>query len=504
MATLLCCALALSLVLRPGGLAPGAYAGAAIILALLLLRLAIVRNGLRPMRRSNDALAAAYKKLEEMAATDALTSLPNRECLLEKLDGALRSAPPVPQSLALLLLDLDRFKEINDALGHHSGDMLLQEIGARLRNIIRAGDTVARLGGDEFAVLLPSASESGALRVAQDIQSTLGDRFIISGQPLDVDASIGIVLYPIHATDAQTLLRCAEVAMYEAKRVRSGIVIFDPTLDRNSASRLTLMSELRQAIARNELRLNYQPKVDRVTGCVRGGEALVRWRHTERGFIPPDQFIPLAEQTGLIVPLTAWVLETALRQGQIWLRQNQPLEIAVNVSARILHDTSFPDLVESLLQHYDFPADYLTLEITESALIVNPEQARSILICLSNLGVRISIDDFGTGYSSLGYLQRLPVDEVKIDRSFVLGITAQAREASLVRSIIAMAHALDLTVVAEGVETVEVLDLLWSLDCDMAQGYYMSRPLPAADLERWLAAQAARADVAERTPLASA
>ena len=230
----------------------------------------------------------------------------------------------------------------------------------------------------------------------------------------------------------------------------------------------------------------------------------MRWRHVEQGFIPPDQFIPLAEQTGLIVPLTAWVLETALRQGQIWLRQNQPLEIAVNVSARILHDTSFPDLVESLLQHYDFPADYLTLEITESALIVNPEQARSILICLSNLGVHISIDDFGTGYSSLGYLQRLPVDEVKIDRSFVLGITAQAREASLVRSIIAMAHALDLTVVAEGVETVEVLDLLWSLDCDMAQGYYMCRPLPAADLERWLAAQAARADVAERTPLASA
>jgi EAL domain-containing protein (putative c-di-GMP-specific phosphodiesterase class I) len=327
---------------------------------------------------------------------------------------------------------------------------------------------------------------AGAAHVARLILETFETQFTVEGQAFDVDLSIGIAAYPDHGASPTELLRQADVAMYVAKRSHSGYAVYDAAQDHHDSYRIGLMSELRHALAGDELALYYQPLVDMAQGDLIGAEALLRWQHPEHGLIPPDKFIPLAEHTGVIGPLTEWVLERALQQCQAWRQSGLSLGVQVNLSMRVLHDLHVPVTVADLLQRYGIAPEWLTLEITESALMVDPGRALEVLTRLSALGVRIAIDDFGTGYSSLGYLKRLPVDEVKIDKSFVLGMDQDAKDATIVRSVIALAHAMGLAVVAEGIETGEALTLLRSLSCDVAQGYYLSRPLPGAEFERWV------------------
>ncbi len=478
----------------------GVYVGGGVLVALLLLRQVLaVREAradaarvrrlyldLHALHTNNEALTAANTRLEVVANTDALTGLATRTLLHDRVEQAIMVALHDARPFALLLMDLDRFKEVNDTLGHHYGDLLLQQIGPRVQPLVRVTDLVARLGGDEFAILLATADEGAALDIARAILQGLDAPFEVEGQPIDVGASIGVAMYPTHGGDADMLLRRADVAMYAAKRAQCGVSLYDPAYDGHSPYRLGLMSDLRQALADNTLLLHYQPKVAPASGRLVGVEALLRWPHPDCGFVSPERFIPQAEQTGLITPITYWVLETAIRQGHQWRRQGLDLTIAVNLSARVLHDTTLPGRLEALLRRYDVAPERLTLEITESTLMADPARALGMLTHLADLGMHVSIDDFGTGYSSLGYLKSLPVDELKIDRSFVVDTTSNAKDAALVRSIVAMAHALGLSVVAEGVETADTWDLLRTLGCDVAQGYYLSRPLAPADLERWI------------------
>ena len=429
----------------------------------------------------------AEQALQHQALHDALTNLPNRSLMLTRLYDALRTARSTGASVALILMDLDRFKEVNDTLGHHCGDLLLLHVGAHVSAALHTSDTVARLGGDEFAVLLPETDGAGAITAVEKIRAALAAPMLLDGRLFDVRSSIGVALYPDHGVDAQTLLRCADVAMYAAKRSGGGYAVYDALRDEHSPARLMLESELRQAIVSGELVLHYQPEIDVRAGRIDRVESLVRWPHPVRGLVPPDQFIPLAEEIGLITALTQWVLETALRQCQAWTRTGYELGVAVNLSMRTLHDTSFPDTVVWLLRRYEVDPALLTLEITESALMAKPAQAQAVLTRLAALGVHIAIDDFGTGYSSLAYLKHLPVDEIKIDRSFVRGMTADAKDTAIVASINSLSHHLGLRVVAEGVETAAEWDILADLGCDLVQGYHVSRPLPAARLEEWLA-----------------
>jgi len=429
----------------------------------------------------------AEQALRHQASHDRLTDLPNRALLHERLERLLRAVKDTDQPFSLVLLDLDRFKDVNDTLGHHIGDDLLRQAAGRLLQEIGATETVARLGGDEFAMLLPAANAQAAGAVARLILDTLEAPFQVEQHLLTLDGSIGIAVYPEHGTDPQTLLRHADVAMYEAKRSPTGVAIYDPAQDQHTVRRLALMHDLRTAIREEGLRLYYQPKVELPSGRVCGAEALLRWSHPVHGFIPPIEFIPLAEQTGTIVALTEWVLVTALARTRAWQDARRPLPVAINLSARSLQDQRFPDLVARNLERYQCAPANLTLEITESSLMADPARAHEVLTRLHALGVRTAIDDFGTGYSSLAYLKQLPVDEVKIDKSFVLGMGAgDEKDAAIVRSIVAMAHALGKMVVAEGVEDAPTYTLLGQLGCDVLQGYYLSRPLPPSELEQWL------------------
>lgn len=431
------------------------------------------------------------------ATHDALTTLPNRFHLQESIERALKEAVSTGGTpIALLLLDLDRFKEVNDTLGHAAGDMLLAEVGLRLARVVRTHDVVARLGGDEFAVLLPAANESTARRLADRLLQALEAPVHIAEQAILIEASIGVALFPAHGQDPQGLLQHADVAMYEAKRKHQRTVVYAPIQDQYSVHRLALTQELRQAVDDNLLLLYYQPKVAPLTDRLEGTEVLLRWRHPVQGFIPPDQFIPLAEQSGLIEPLTTWVLKTALGQCRTWREAGRTIAVAVNLSARTLQNPQFPDAIARLLDEYGHAPELLTLEITESSVMSDPVRALDVLSRLHALGVRLSIDDFGTGYSSLGYLKELPVDEVKIDKSFVLGMgtAADAKNAAIVRSIIALAHALGLRVVAEGVEDVQTRATLSVLHCDIIQGYQVSRPLAAGDFVNWLESNRVKAE----------
>jgi len=430
----------------------------------------------------------AADALQHQVLHDALTGLPNRTLLHDRLAHTLRLVARDASSLALLLLDLDRFKEVNDTLGHQAGDALLRQVAARMRDAVRASDTVARLGGDEFALLLPGADRDGAVRAAQTVQAALVAPVTVEDQTVHVGVSIGIAVTPAHGREAVVLLRHADVAMYVAKRAGSGYAVYDPRHDSYSAGRLMREAELRQALATNELVLHYQPTVDLRTGRATGVEALIRWAHPTHGLLAPDQFIPLAEQTGLIVPLTRWVLEHALAQQATWARAGRPLAVAVNLSVRTLHDEHLPETLAWLLRRSAIAPEQVTLEITESVLMADPTQARAVLTRLSALGVRVAIDDFGTGYSSLAYLKQLPVDAVKIDKSFVhsMGTTDATKDTAIVRSIIELGHNLGLVVVAEGIEDAGAWAQVRALGGDVAQGYYMSRPLPAPSLDRWL------------------
>ena len=439
----------------------------------------------------------AEEAIIHQAAHDALTDLPNRTLLRERLEQCLQAALANDAPVTLLLLDLDHFKEINDTLGHAAGDRVLAEVSARLLEALPEPATVARLGGDEFAILLPDCDRTGAMNAAQRVLVALGHPYMVDGQALHVEASIGVACRPDHGADATTLLRHADVAMYSAKRTQRGAAIYAPAEDAHSAVRLALMTDLRQALAaEGELELHYQPKARVNSGDLCGVEALLRWRHPTRGMVSPDQFIPLAEQTGVIAPLTHWVLDSAVRQAQLWQANGSPLAVAVNLSTQALRDGDLPMNIAALLIDAELAPDHLTLEVTESALMVDPIQARRVLEDLAALGVRIAIDDFGTGYSSLGYLKDLPVHEIKIDRTFIIGMGMDAESAkntAIVRSVITLAHALGIQVVAEGVETQANWDTLAALGCDIIQGYHLGRPMAAADLDRWLGR---RADIA--------
>lgn len=431
-----------------------------------------------------------YRQAEEMvkylAYYDPLTGLPNRTLLQDRLKEAVSTAARENHPLAFLLMDLDRFKEINDTLGHQRGDILLQQVGARLKSVLWEPDTVSRLGGDEFAVLLPRLAAAEHINVViQKIQNALKAPFVIEDLPIAVEASIGIVLYPDHGTDADSLIQRADVAMYIAKRSGSGCTVYSPEQNQHSPHRLALMGELRHAIEHDQLILHYQPKISLQTHRIIDVEALVRWQHPKHGMVSPGQFIVPAEQTGLIKPLSLWVLNTALNQCRVWLKAGMEIPVSVNLSARNLHDPELPDQVAGLLETSGIPPERLELEITESAIMMDPLRALEILERLSGMGVRLSLDDFGTGYSSLGYLKKLPVDEIKIDRSFVTDMTRDKNDAMIVRSTIDLGHNLGCKVVAEGVENQETWDRLAALGCDSAQGYYMSRPLPADEFSRW-------------------
>ena len=434
-----------------------------------------------------DSLARQAAENEYQAQHDALTGLYNRAFFHDRVQSAIAEAG-ANGLLAVLLMDLDRFKEINDTLGHHIGDGLLVELAARLSASMPRGSTVARLGGDEFAILLPEIeSLSSATQAADELVARITAPFSLEQLTLDVDGSIGIALYPIHGLDADTLMQRADVAMYLAKENHRGYEIYASDRDQYSPSRLALVAELRAAIDQRELEVWYQPKIDLSTQEVLGAEALVRWHHPRNGMMSPDEFVSLAEHTGLIGPMTELVLDQALEKCRQLRRDGRDgFKVAVNLSVRNLMDSNLPHLVSKLLLKWNLPAEALQLEITESTIMADPVRAITTLSALKRMGIALSIDDFGTGYSSLSYLKRLPVAEVKIDRSFVMGMTTDENDGVIVRSVIDLARNLGLEVVAEGIETQQAWDRLLTLGCRIGQGYFISRPLPPAELDQWL------------------
>ncbi len=445
--------------------------------------------------------AAVSRDKERQALHDALTDLPNRTLLQQRVESALAGARRDGVGLGLILLDLDRFKEVNDTLGHPAGDALLEVVARRLVGAVRPGDTVARLGGDEFAVLLPDVDHpTDAIEVAGRIKQSLAEPFRLEGVLMDVDVSIGIALSPQHGDDVEVLMRRADVAMYVAKGEQTGIEVYDVARDPNSPTRLGTVTALREALDLGQLELHYQPKVNLVDGTVVGVEALVRWRHPERGLIPPDDFIPLAERTGLVHRITAFVVKAALDQVEEWWKQGVQIPVAVNVSMRDLQETDLAGLVAAELDAHHLPPSALVLELTESVLAQDPGRAVATLRELADLGVLSSLDDFGTGYSSLLLLERLPVAEIKIDRSFVRRLDEAGADPAMVRSIIGFAHGLGLSVVAEGVETSLAWKVLRDMDCDVAQGYRVARPMPADQATQWLVERVVRGP-AERAGL---
>ena len=424
--------------------------------------------------------------LEYQALHDALTSLPNRVLFQDRLERALPVARGEAGHLAVLLLDLDRFKEVNDTFGHRHGDLLLQQAALRLQSGVRESDTVARLGGDEFAVLLPATERSGAVAVANKILESLQRPFVVEREALRIGASIGIARYPEHGKDATTLLQHADIAMYVAKRGRRGFAVYTAEEDDHSPSRFALGVALREAIEQDQLLVHYQPKINIRTRQVDMVEALVRWQHGERGLLLPAEFIPLAEETGVMKALTQWVLREALRQCAWWRDVGVDLCVAVNISTQSLHDPELGKTIARLVEETTVEPWRLTVEITESAIMVDSVGAVATLARLHEMGVRIAIDDFGTGYSSLAHLRHLPVDEIKIDRSFVVDMLANANDGHITQSVIDLGHNLGLEVVAEGVEDQGTWERLVAMGCDQVQGYYLSHPIPASELTSWL------------------
>jgi diguanylate cyclase (GGDEF)-like protein len=438
------------------------------------------------LRRVTRRLRGHLREIEHQALHDGLTGLPNRDLFHARVDEALVEARQRNAGVAVLLLDLDRFKEINDTLGHQSGDLLLQALAKRLVSLIRTTDTVARLGGDEFAIVSPGAGDGeSALRLADRIRAGLEEPFVLDGLTLEIEASVGIALFPQHGEDVEALVRHADVAMYVGKKTHRPN-LYSVKDDHYSPDRLALVGELRRAVTQSELVVHYQPRVEMATGQTRSVEALVRWEHPDRGLLSPAEFLPLAEHTGLIRPVTRYVLEAALADCASWQRAGPPTGVSVNLSPRDLLDFELAEEVEGLLAKHGIEPALLELEITENTILTDPERVRAVLGRLRELGVTLAIDDFGTGFSSLGQLKRLPVDIVKIDKSFVLSMAHDENDDVIVRSTIDLGHNLGLRVVAEGVETQETWDRLAALGCDTAQGFYLSRPLPKLVLDDWL------------------
>ncbi|TPG93887.1 EAL domain-containing protein [Pseudomonas caspiana] len=417
---------------------------------------------------------------------DKLTGLANRTLLADRLEQALRLGRRHNSITGLLLFDLDRFKEVNDTLGHHYGDLLLNQIGRRLVSVAREVDTVARLGGDEFAILLPSVDGlEGALKAALRLHAAITAVFEIEGIDLDVEASVGVVISGLHGDDASTLMQRADIAMYEAKKQGNGILTYDPGADQRSPERLAMLGDLRRGLDRGELFLDYQPQVSLSTGKIMGVEALVRWRHPVRGLINPDEFIPFAELTGIIGSLTQYVLNLALCQVRTWADAGIWMQVAVNISSRNLLDEKLVIQITDLLGRYKLDPNLLVIEVTESAIMLDSYLARTILKQLHSMGIRIAIDDFGAGYTSLAQLKDLPISELKIDKSFVLSMQDDQADELIVRSIIDLGHNLGMKVIAEGVETADVFSALGAFSCDMAQGFHVCRPITAEAFTQW-------------------
>jgi len=424
---------------------------------------------------------------------DVLTDLPNRTEFQAQLRVELAREHCC---VSVLFMDLDRFKDVNDTLGHHAGDRLLCQVAERLSASVEPGCTVARLGGDEFAVVLPAHDTAMALEVAGRLRRVLERPVGIEGLSVDVGVSIGVASSPEHGGDASLLMRRADVAMYDAKS-RSGIAAYDPERDESSTSRLALVAQLRDGLAKGQFTLDYQPQVVTASGVPVRFEALLRWRHPQRGLVPPDAFIPVAERAGLLQDITSWVISTALDAVVAWRAAGHELGVAVNLSPRNLLDPALGSTVRRELASRGLPAEVLTLEITESTIMAEPARAVETLRQLRGTGVRLSIDDFGTGYSSLSYLKRLPVDEVKIDRAFVRGLADDPADVAIVRAVLTLAESLHLDVVAEGVEDEASRRLLDELGCDLLQGYHLSRPMPGAAVLPWLAGREGAAEAAE-------
>ncbi len=430
---------------------------------------------------------ALEKKAAYEATHDSLTGLPNRTLFMDRLQQATSSARREGEVFAVFLFDIDRFKEVNDTLGHYNGDRLIKQVALRLSGVIRESDTLARIGGDDFGFLLLDLNLPKDVEdLNRKIKQSLKPPFVLENLSLDVQASIGAVLFPEHGKDIDTLIQRADVAMYVAKHNKSGFAIYSKDLDEHSPQRLTLAGELREAILQDELILHYQPKLLNASNHIGAVEALVRWQHRKHGLMMPNDFIPLAERTGLIQDLTIWVLKHALQQYTVWQKSNLNIDIAVNISSLSLLDPEFPEVFTGLLASCDFPANSLTMEITETSIMVDPERSLAILKRIHDMGVRISIDDFGTGYSSLAYLKKLPVSEIKIDKSFVMDMLTNESDAIIVNATIQLGHNLGLKVVAEGIQDEPTFNEIKRMGCDALQGYFICRPVAPEDFVNWL------------------
>ena len=435
----------------------------------------------------SNELYSLYNRLEDMAYTDSLTKMNNRALLYEKLQQATSIAINGGTCFALLMMDLNRFKYINDTLGHHAGDLILQKVGERLQSSLRDDDIAARLGGDEFAVMLSTVYDNPTAKMmATKITEALCKPIHIENHKLSIEISIGIVLCPKHGTDIHNLMKYADIAMYHCKRHNIKHALYDDSMNSETLYEFTMEPKLREAIDKEQLKLYYQPKIDITTNTITGVEALVRWTHPELGIITPDKFIPLAERTGLIHPLTEWVLQTAYIQALKWHLSGYLLGISVNLSSLSLNENYIINMLDRLIEvDSHIKPDWLTLELTESTIMSDTEHSLEILTKLDGMNIQLSVDDFGTGYSSLAYLKRLPVDEIKIDKSFILSMLDDNNDAIIVKSTIDLAHNMGLTVVAEGIENEETWNKLQDMGCDLGQGFYMCRPCPAKDLNLW-------------------
>lgn len=440
------------------------------------------------------SLSSLYKRLDQQRAEleyqamhDDLTGLPNRHFLVEQTESRLQRQLPDGQYIAMVIIDINRLKDVNDTLGHYAGDALLCQIATRLNSIIRDDDILSRIVSDEFALLLDGISSETILAVTSRIQETLGRAYELEGHELYLGSSIGVAFYPEHAQDAINLIRHGEMAMYAAKHIGTGIAIYDETHQTSTLEQLKLINDLRTDLENRNIRLYFQPKVDLSNGQAVSLEALARWEHPDHGYIATSRFIHIAENTGLINPLTFWVLENAMQRACQLQEQGLYLNMAINLSVWNLQDNELVDHLHGLLQQYNIDAARVTLEITETAMMVNHKRALHTLHRLHQLGVNLSIDDFGTGYSSMAYLKRLPLNEVKIDKSFIKSMDKQADDTSMVRAIIDLAHDLGLRVVGEGVENAQIAQQLHNLGCDLAQGSYYADAMPFEELAEWLA-----------------
>ena len=444
------------------------------------------RNLITAFKEMRLQIHVRQKELKYHVLHDDLTGLANRQLLNDRLEQSIHNANQEQTSFAILIMDLDRFKEVNDTLGHAVGDKLLQQVAKRLVNLLREVDVIVRLGGDEFSVLLTTAQEKHAETIAKKILNEFHNVFIVNDIPLYIGISIGISVYPQHGVTAQLLQQRADVAMYVAKRNKTGYEIYNQKYDEYSIGRLSLISDLRHAIDQNQLFMEYQPIIDINSGRVISVEALLRWKHPERGIINPDEIIPIAEQTGLINPITYWIFDTTAKFNKTLKDSGVNIKITINLSVYNLQESNFIENITNIFKENDISASNFIIEITESVMMTNPKKSIHVLNQLDELNIEIAVDDFGTGYSSLTYLKRLPLSKLKIDKSFIIDMINDDNDAIIVRSTIDLAHNLGMQVIAEGIEEKESLELLKILGCELGQGYFISPPRNGADLEKWI------------------